>query len=508
MIVLVHKNQKVIDVTSNIQFDINSYKGKLLSDVMILACKNFSDELIIWVSEFQRDNLNLDHFSKTFKHKRILCSYHSEFVIDSALGYVEQSPFIKINKEVKFPTWLMSDTVGGIYAQTFNSIYNNQFYTANFTELMCSIAKAAQPFGLLTYSEPNLLINKEKIESVVVANKIDLFSFVKKHYKFQWIFILLFNLIIYENKFPLISFLKAIVTKKINSNINLPNVDHVNKHEFFSSKVDVIIPTIGRTKYLEKVFECLANQTILPNKIIVIEQNAIQNAPTELNFIYDKTWPFKIEHQLIYQLGACNARNLALQHLEGDYVFLADDDIEFENDLIEISLQSLKSYQLEAATIACLRVGDKPFFNTIFQWGTFGSGCSLVSTNCLKGMSFDTSYEFGFGEDTDFGMRLRNKGFDIIYLPKPQVLHLKAPMGGFRTKFVHPWEKDTILPKPAPTVLLFYLKYYSKEQLLGYKTILFAKFYTKQTIKNPFKYLKIMKMRWNKSMEWANKLNA
>jgi GT2 family glycosyltransferase len=37
--------------------------------------------------------------------------------------------------------------------------------------------------------------------------------------------------------------------------------------------------------------------------------------------------------------------------------------------------------------------------------------------------------EFGYGEDTDFGMQLRNKGFDVIYFPDLKITHLKAPMG-------------------------------------------------------------------------------
>jgi GT2 family glycosyltransferase len=36
--------------------------------------------------------------------------------------------------------------------------------------------------------------------------------------------------------------------------------------------------------------------------------------------------------------------------------------------------------------------------------------------------------------DNDFGMQLRNQGHDVLYLPEPQILHLKAPMGGFRTE--------------------------------------------------------------------------
>jgi GT2 family glycosyltransferase len=30
-------------------------------------------------------------------------------------------------------------------------------------------------------------------------------------------------------------------------------------------------------------------------------------------------------------------------------------------------------------------------------------------------------------EDNDFGMQLRNQGVDVLYLPEPKILHLKAP---------------------------------------------------------------------------------
>jgi hypothetical protein len=51
-------------------------------------------------------------------------------------------------------------------------------------------------------------------------------------------------------------------------------------------------------------------------------------------------------------------------------------------------------------------------------------------------------------EDSDFGMQLRNQGIDVLYLPEPKI-HLKAPVGGFRTKPKLAWENDEIQPKPS-----------------------------------------------------------
>lgn len=115
-------------------------------------------------------------------------------------------------------------------------------------------------------------------------------------------------------------------------------------------------------------------------------------------------------------------------------------------------------------------------------------------------------FEFGYGEDSDFGMQLRNIGADVIYFPSPEILHLSAPMGGFRTKPVLAWKYDIVQPKPSPTVMLYKQLHLTDEQIKGYKTILFFKFYKAQTIKNPIKYYKSFQKQWKQSLYWANEL--
>jgi len=116
--------------------------------------------------------------------------------------------------------------------------------------------------------------------------------------------------------------------------------------------------------------------------------------------------------------------------------------------------------------------------------------------------------EFGYGEDVDFGIQLRNHGFDVLYLPEPEILHLKAPMGGFRTKPVMQWQNDSIQPKPSPTIMLYQILHNTQEQRLGYKTILFFKYYKYQKIKNPVRYYFNFQKQWGRSVFWANELNT
>ena len=209
-------------------------------------------------------------------------------------------------------------------------------------------------------------------------------------------------------------------------------------------------------------------------------------------------------HHFTHQTGACNARNLALEEVSDDWVFFADDDIRFEIDLLQKSLNELNRLGVDCLNINCKQEEEKTIFPKIKQWGSFGSGTSIVNSKFCKNINFDEIFEYGFGEDQDYGMQLRYGGCDIIYHPNIEIKHLKAPRGGFRQTSLPPWEKDK--PKPSPTLMVYAKKYYTPEQLKGYKTEFFLRYYSRQEIKNPSKYLKRMKEGWKRSEEWAERL--
>jgi GT2 family glycosyltransferase len=270
--------------------------------------------------------------------------------------------------------------------------------------------------------------------------------------------------------------------------------------------IDVIIPTIGRKEYLHDVLSDFSKQTLLPNKIIIVEQNQDRFSNSELDYIYKMQWPFEIQHFFVHQAGACNARNLALDQTASEWVFLADDDNRFESNLLKDILNKIKQYGSPVVTTSYPQKNEiKANINTI-QWPTFGAGNSIVRRDLLNRIRFNKAFEFGYGEDGDFGMQLRNSGQDILYLPEPEISHLKAPVGGFRTKPLVQWQEDSIQPKPSPTIMLFKILHNTSEQIRGYKTILFFKYYKLQGIRNPFRYYSRFQKEWKKSVFWANKL--
>jgi len=506
MILLVHKDDlvvEIIDLRTNQSLE-STFKPP--AQALFNLAKHNKERILVWCHQSQRDYLNIEGFKTSFYLKNMMLSFSKNQYLPEQIGYVEDSPFLKINNNVKYPTWLMSSEVGAIHASQlikFESVVNIK-NTFNF--VLNSIAKIGMPNGLFCYSEPKLLTEYISISEEKKASISELFKFVKYHYKGIWSFLLCFNFLVHEKKFPLLAFLKTIFIKRKNKKLEF-DLKPINVSTIDAKKtIDVIIPTLGRKKYLLDVLQDLSKQTLLPKQVIIVEQNEDKHSESELEYISTISWPFKIVHKFIHQCGACNARNMALKLTTADYIYLADDDNKFHDNLLKGIMHNMLYFGFKSIAMSYLQKNEVEKHKNVVQWSAFGGGSSVISSKYLKDVAFNMVYEFGYGEDTDFGMQLRNLGADVIYMPFIKILHLKAPIGGFRTKFIHPWEKDKLQPKPSPTVMHFRMNHTTKQQLQGYKTTLFLKFYKSQNVKNPFKYYNIFKKQWKQSILWVNQL--
>ena len=493
-------------MNSDNQLKLNDLEGSI-QEVMVTLAGKHPTQFIGWCHIELENEMNMEAWKHIFKHRLIMASYNtsSENFIDARIGYVEDTPFINVNKKCEYPTWLMSSNIGGIHASVITSFSELTKQKVSFDFFINLVAKIGMQKGLICYSNPQL-VKKNLLHSTINMPKIttvELLWFIKSTYRFRWVFLFVFNNFVYQNKLHIASFLRVLFKKKIKNTGKLTPLSVSSKN--VNESINVLIPTLGREKYLFNVLTDLAKQTKLPAKVIIVEQNAIKGAVSKLDFLSEK-WPFKIDHTLIYQLGACNARNIGLSKVTSDWVFFADDDIRIDSLFLQKTINYNHSYKADVVSVSCLQEGETEKSNHITQSATFGSGTSIVKSSALKNIKFDMAYEFGYGEDADFGMQLRNNGVDILKVPKVSMLHLKAPIGGFRKKYINKWDNESIQPKPSPTIMVFKLKHATKEQFEGYKTILFFKFYKLQPIKNPFKYYKEMNKRWNKSIFWANRL--
>lgn len=509
MIILIHKNVETPVKAITLDGEDVFMKSVTCTGALWELAGRFPEEVIGWCEEKYVDLLLLNNWDEIFHHNLIMASYAVENTfLPESIGYVDQLPFVNVNRKVLYATWQMSSDVGGIHAEALQIFYPLFKNINGFNFLLNSIAKLGQQNGLFCYSAPKLvtLDFDKKLKSLASAK--ELFSFVYGHYNSIWTILLLWCSIKYDKKFPVYSCFQSLLKKKYFSKTVDLSAIAIDSTRIFEEddSIDVIIPTMGRTAHLLQVMEDLSHQTLLPSKVVVVEQDPAVNSVTQLEQLNRRKWPFEIMHYFIHQSGACNARNLALKEVNSSWVFFCDDDNRIKPQVLETTLKEMRKYGVEVLNTAYPQPGDKVVFKQVKQWGTFGSGNGMVRKSLIGNSQFSPIFEHGYGEDIDFGMQLRNKGCDIIYHPGIEILHLKAPMGGFREKPELEWERSEPLPKPSPTLMAYALQYYTMQQIKGFKNSLFIKYFGKQKNKNPVTYLQDMRRRWQKSEKWAKRL--
>lgn len=510
MIIVVHDNKKVVKLIGLENMD-ESYVGSLIGEVVFLLAERFPDEIISWCQDDLLPHFDTSVIDSCLHHSKMIISFNplKKDYINCYFGYADHASILRVNKTVLFATWKMSSQVGAAKSVLLNSISNQvKNKKENFDYLLCSVAIRAHPNGLFCYSEPKLLSNYVPKEQNKSSNNYVLFRFVKQHKDFKWLFVLLFNLLLFEKKIVFFPFLYSLFFKRRkwnNKGLGGIVVDSAKKMDF-SEEIDVIIPTIGRAQYLYNVLCDLRVQTHLPKKVIIVEQNPLKGSSTELNFVNNEKWPFPIEHIFTHQTGVCNARNVALSKVEHDWVFMCDDDNRFEHNLIKEVFLNAKKFGIEALLLAYLQNNEQVYYSEVHQTTIFGSGNAFLATRLLKTLHFDSNYEYCYGEDFDFGMQLRNSGVDLVHFANPFITHLKAPMGGFRIKPILKWDQDEILPIPSPTILLNYLKYRTSEQLNFFQFIYYFDKWKINILQNPFNFIQKNNSHWNASLKWSKKL--
>lgn len=510
MIFLIHNRGKaVVEVLSD-EAELKLQAVNCTAALWELASR-YPEELIGWCDENYVSDLDLQQWKGIFHHDLIMASYSVEHAfLPESIGYVDQMPFVNVKRDVLYGTWRMSTDVGGIKGKVLLRFKDLMADIEDLGHLLNSVAKLGQQNSLFCYSAPGLVKRNPEKKILYTASTFQLFSFVYQHYNNIWTGLLFWCHMNYENRFPLAAFIKSFFRKKyFRTLVDLSDiVVRSGKKQESHASIDVIIPTIGRMKYLYDVINDLSRQTHLPQKVIIIEQNPDKNSVSDLLYLKHKEWPFEVVHHFLNRTGVCHARNVALQEITADWVFLADDDIRISSEFLAASLEELQRLGVDCLNFNCKQEGEKTVFPNIKQWGSFGSGTSMVRRTYASEIRFSEVLEFGYGEDKDFGMKLRNSGCEIIYHPDLEIQHLKAPVGGFRQKPILDWEKEDPLPKPSPTLMVYALRHYTPEQIKGFKTSLFLKFYTRQKILNPVTYLRLMKKRWEKSVDWAERLMA
>ena len=236
--------------------------------------------------------------------------------------------------------------------------------------------------------------------------------------------------------------------------------------------VTVLIPTVDRYPYLEKLLEQLGAQTVAPLEVLIVDQTAAGRRRADLAERFPSL-PIRVFH--LDRAGQCSSRNLGLEASRGELVLFLDDDDEVPPDLIERHLEALQRFGGEVSCGVAEEDGAGPLpagFRLIRTSDVFPTNNSLVVKDVLgRSGLFDLAYDRGARADGDLGMRLYLAGALMVLNPGISVVHHHAPSGGLRVHkarvitYASSRKRLTHRHLPATTEIYLSRRYFTPRQV-------------------------------------------
>jgi glycosyltransferase involved in cell wall biosynthesis len=264
--------------------------------------------------------------------------------------------------------------------------------------------------------------------------------------------------------------------QKLPSNCQISNPLNSISNEIVTGKNDfrvtVLIPTIERYSFLEKLLDQLRKQIVPPHEIIIVDQTP----PDLRNFkLYEDFGDLPLKVIFQDQSGQCSSRNNGLQTATGDHILFIDDDDEIEPDLIQLHIKNLMvtNSNVSSGVADEVGAGKLPQHFTYFRASdVFPTNNSLIKKSILlKSGLFDLAYNYGQRADGDLGMRIYLCGEVMVLNPDIRVFHHHAPRGGLRKHkarvitYASSRRKLNHFRLPSVTEIYLAKRYFSNEQL-------------------------------------------
>ena len=316
------------------------------------------------------------------------------------------------------------------------------------------------------------IIGLSSLEFEKKINPNDLYHFIKKYFKNKWIVIVFIQRFLTFNN-PL-SDLIAIWNSRNTRKINLYNQEYEYvTYPSFTSKlisdlplVSIIIPTFNRYNVLSSLLADLEKQNYSNFEVLIIDQS------WDFNEEFYKRYKYKINIIRQKTPALWRARNKGIETANSDLLLFLDDDSRLRPDWIFEHLKCIDYFKADISSgISKSKIGAKipenySYFRLSDQLDT---GNVLIKKEVfIKCGLFDEKFEKMRMGDGEFGVRSYLNGFKNISNPKAYREHLKIKYGGLR--YWGHWDayrsKNILAPRPIPSVLYLYRKYWGNDAAL------------------------------------------
>ncbi len=275
--------------------------------------------------------------------------------------------------------------------------------------------------------------------------------------------------------------------------------------------LSIIIVNYNTRDFLKKCLETLQlaiNKASVKTEIIIAD-----NASTDGSLEYlEKTEEKKKELIKVIKnkanLGFAKANNLALKKAQGRYILFLNPDTIIQEDTLETMLKFMDSHPKVGAATCRLELPDGQFdqpchrgFPTVWNSFCYFSGLSKIfpQSKIFAGYSlgylplnkiheieachgaflivrrevgedlkwFDEDY-FWYGEDLDFCYRLKQKGWQLMFVPTTKIIHYKGAASGIKkhSQGISPASKETKIKAAKASVgamRIFFDKHYKNK---------------------------------------------
>lgn len=216
----------------------------------------------------------------------------------------------------------------------------------------------------------------------------------------------------------------------------------------------VVVPTKNRPQDLENFLNSVQKQTLLPQKIVIVDQSDIESS---VDFSADYA-DLSIEYLYNPKLsGLCAAKNYGIKHMEGDFCFFFDDDIILDDNFFEVIIghfhrnpnyhgicgrqKNSKSSKIKVFAFELFHRG--PFRDirkkcnsgyvkkAIVPTKILPGGITAYTREVLEKYSFDeTLIKYCLGEDMDFSYRVSQE-YPLAFAMDALALHNHSTIGRY-----------------------------------------------------------------------------
>jgi glycosyltransferase involved in cell wall biosynthesis len=201
--------------------------------------------------------------------------------------------------------------------------------------------------------------------------------------------------------------------------------------------VDLVVGTVGRQLELERFLESVASQSYRNVRVLVVDQNDDDRLGPVLERVEGRLSMLRLRSGR----GLSRARNVGLAEVTGDVVAFPDDDCWYPPNLLEDVVHGLAMHP--DWTGLSVRALDARGQNSSMLWDrsagpigrysvwrraiSFGIFLRSSAVDAVGGFSEDlgqgSGTRWGSGEESDFLLRVLDRGYQIRYEPSLYVHH-------------------------------------------------------------------------------------